>query len=613
EVPARGEPAPPLPPPPGPDAVPRKPTAITVVTCYEDMPPEQVERLITNRVERWLGQLPGVASCESRSITGVSVVRLALRADTDPALALAGANSLALAALPHLPPGCRPPLAQAVDPAGERVLGLVVVQSATSDEARLADIARNAVRPALGRIPGLMAPVVLGGKERQFGLYLDTQRMQARGLTAGDVARAIERANAAVPPVAGRWGDADLVLGSGTAFRSIEEIGDVPVRTEAGKMVYLRDVAVPKDALVQTSLVRVNGKRAVCLPLFAFGTAPTAGEVQKAVARLGTALAPEAQLTFLAAGGSDDNPAELTAHLWASSGSALDATERRVAAVERFVEGAIPAEEREWIVSEMGLRADPSALYTRHAGPRDATVRVRLSGKRSRTAAEYVQKLRELFAKEKDLADVAARFRAGPVDFAALGNDPADLAVRVRGGTDVWRAEVAARLRRRVGAIDGVAAAQLGQRRDAAHLFVEVDREKAAALGLSAADVSRQVAEAAGRSGPAGLWIEPKTGGSFRVVVRSADAEPTVEHLLNVPLAANGKHVPLSNVARINRETAAVEITRANGVPVLDVWIDLDGKKFEAAAAEVEKVVREEKAPARTSLELLRSAPAPKR
>src|SRR5262249_59062268 len=94
---------------------------------------------------RSVGGLPAVAASAAKSIEGVSLVRLTLRPDADPALALAQANSLILTLLPALPPGCLPPLAQVGDPGDATVLGFLSVQNPNLDEARLSDIARQAV------------------------------------------------------------------------------------------------------------------------------------------------------------------------------------------------------------------------------------------------------------------------------------------------------------------------------------------------------------------------------------------------------------------------------------------------------------------------------------
>src|ERR687888_1002102 len=87
-----------------------KAPAVQVLTYFNGMPAESTERIITDRVERWVNQSPGVARVESRSVTGVSVVKLYFRDDTDPTAALTMSNSLALGAMPALPPNTLPPV-----------------------------------------------------------------------------------------------------------------------------------------------------------------------------------------------------------------------------------------------------------------------------------------------------------------------------------------------------------------------------------------------------------------------------------------------------------------------------------------------------------------------
>src|SRR6266849_5656283 len=57
--------------------------AVQVLTYYQGMPASSVEKTITNRIERWTNQAPGVRKIESKSVPGVSVVRLYFRDDID--------------------------------------------------------------------------------------------------------------------------------------------------------------------------------------------------------------------------------------------------------------------------------------------------------------------------------------------------------------------------------------------------------------------------------------------------------------------------------------------------------------------------------------------------
>src|SRR5438132_4751013 len=155
-----------------------KTPAVQVLTYYNGMPASSIERTITNRIERWVNQAPGVRQVESRSVPGVSIARFFFRDDVDPTAALTMANSLALGALPTLPPNTLPPVVLPFDPTGTLPLGILTVSNPFLDEAHVKDVARIDVRNMLGSVPGCVAPVVVGGKDRTILIYLDPKKMR---------------------------------------------------------------------------------------------------------------------------------------------------------------------------------------------------------------------------------------------------------------------------------------------------------------------------------------------------------------------------------------------------------------------------------------------------
>jgi multidrug efflux pump subunit AcrB len=175
-----------------------------------------------------------------------------------------------------------------------------------------------------------------------------------------------------------------------------ESWGDLPVHTGPGGVVRLRDVAVVVDTTTRTTLARADGRRVICLPLFASDrAAPPTEEVRAVVGKIAEGLPGGTTLDFLLAGGAD---AEVAVYLRTPDGTTLEAAEKRAEAVERFLERAVPAAGRAWVVSEVGLRADESALYSLHAGPQDATIRVGLTDRRARPATQYAAAIAEAFS-----------------------------------------------------------------------------------------------------------------------------------------------------------------------------------------------------------------------
>jgi multidrug efflux pump subunit AcrB len=248
-----------------------KSPAVQTLTFYGGMSASSIANDISNRMERWTGQANGTSRQESRSIIGASIVRNYFQGDVDPNGALTQVNSLSLAVIPNLPPGTLPPVVLPFDPTAMTPVCVVAVDSPdpANNESVLYDVGRYEVRNMIMSIPGAVAPVVFGGKVRAVMAYLDRQKMQARGFSPLDVMNALDASNVFLPSGDGKFGDMDYVLDSNSMYEKIGDMGDIPLRFENGRAVYLRDVATPSDAnYIQTNVVRVNGKREVYIPVY---------------------------------------------------------------------------------------------------------------------------------------------------------------------------------------------------------------------------------------------------------------------------------------------------------------------------------------------------------
>lgn len=248
--------------------------AVQVLTYYTGMPAGSIEKTITNRLERWVNQAPGTMRVESRSVPGVSVVKSYFRDEIDPNAALTMANSLALGSLPNLPPNTLPPVVMPFDPTGTLPLGILTVSNPTLDEAHVKDIGRIDVRNALGVVPGSVAPVVVGGQDRTVLVYLEPDRLMARDLSALDVVKALQEGNLMVTPGTAYFGDNQVLLDTNLMVDKVDELNDFPVRIGGNRNVYLRDIGHAEDAhAIQTSRVRINGRRQVFVPIYRQGGA----------------------------------------------------------------------------------------------------------------------------------------------------------------------------------------------------------------------------------------------------------------------------------------------------------------------------------------------------
>jgi multidrug efflux pump subunit AcrB len=280
-----------------------KAPAVQVLTYYPGMPASSIEKTITNRIERWVNQAPGVRRIESKSVPGVSVVKLYFRDDIDPNSALTLATSLAQGTLATLPPNTLPPVVFPFDPTGTIPLGILTVNNKNLDEAMIKDWARIQVRNDIGAIKGAVAPVVVGGKDRTILAYLNPRDMWTRKVSPTDVVNALRDGNLMVTPGTAYFGPYQLLLDSNVMVNKVEELNGLPIRMEPGENVYLRDIGEVEDTYaIQTSRVRIDGKSQVFVPVYRQGGASSlavSSGVKKDLKRMESRLPPGTKLQYV--------------------------------------------------------------------------------------------------------------------------------------------------------------------------------------------------------------------------------------------------------------------------------------------------------------------------
>ncbi len=246
-----------------------KTPAVQILTLYPGMPTGTMESDITNRIERWTSQANGVARQESKTLTGVSVVRDYFNSDVDPNAALSQVSSLAMSDLYYLPPGTVPPMVMPYDPASSTPLVLLTLSSATLDETQLYDIAYFNVRNMLSGTPGVVAPAVFGGRIRRVLVYVDPVKLSAHGMSPLDVANGLRKWNVFIPTGDANIGATDYMVVANGNVPKIEDINQFPLKIVNGAPVFVRDIGYAQDSFeIQSNVVHVNGKRQVYIPIY---------------------------------------------------------------------------------------------------------------------------------------------------------------------------------------------------------------------------------------------------------------------------------------------------------------------------------------------------------
>jgi multidrug efflux pump subunit AcrB len=244
---------------------------VAVATFYSGMPPQQIETNITYHLERQFTLASGIDHIESRSLPGVSLIRIFFHTGTDPDTAAASISSLAMSDLKDMPPGTYPPIVLKQD-ASNVPVALVPLTGSGLSESKLKDVGQNYVRNQLASVAGASVPQPFGGTWRQIQLYADPYKLEANQLSPMDVVRAINDANVILPAGDAQIGRYDYNIYTNSMLKDSADIAQVPIKTVGQSPVRVGDVAKPEDAFGrQYNIVRVNGQRAVYLPIFKQG------------------------------------------------------------------------------------------------------------------------------------------------------------------------------------------------------------------------------------------------------------------------------------------------------------------------------------------------------
>ena len=191
---------------------------VVVATFYNGMPPQDIEVDITNPLERFFTQASGIDHMESRSLLGVSIIKVYFQPGTNADADVTQLSNLALADLKRLPPGTLPPLVLKFD-ASSLPVCLVTVKGEGLNETQLHDLAQFQIRNQIAVVKGAEIPAVFGGKYRQAMIYVDPYKLLSRQLSVMDVVDAVNDSNLILPA-------GDVKIGPTRLLRLFQQPGE---------------------------------------------------------------------------------------------------------------------------------------------------------------------------------------------------------------------------------------------------------------------------------------------------------------------------------------------------------------------------------------------------
>jgi multidrug efflux pump subunit AcrB len=294
---------------------------------------------------------------------------------------------------------------------------------------------------------------------------------------------------------------------------------------------------------------------------------------------------------------------QIQLHVRAPAGTRIEDTERIFQSVEDKIRDVIPASERELVVDNIGLPARAYNLAFSDGstiGVNDGVILVSLKEGHKPTA-DYVRTLRQVLPQA--FPEDTFYFQAADIVTQILNFGlPAQIDVRTVGYDKDNDLRVAKELRRRISDIPGIADAHLQQEVNAPAFYANIDRTRAAQLGLNANTVATNVNVSLSSSEQVtpNFWTDPKSGIPYYLAVQTPENRiSSLNDLRNTPVstainsAAADVPVPgmLGNVATIARTSVPTNSNQANVQPVYEVYASAQGRDLGSIAGQINTIV----------------------
>ncbi len=284
------------------------------------------------------------------------------------------------------------------------------------------------------------------------------------------------------------------------------------------------------------------------------------------------------------------------------AGTRIEVTrDRFISHIEEVIKREIREQDRQMIVSDLGVLFDWPAGYTANAGPMDATVLVQLTEPHQRrtTSQEYANRLRQALAAEPGLEKVQFAFNTGGMISAALNFGlAAPINIQVRGAKLDKQFEIAQKIRDLIKQVPNTVDVRIQQPIDYPTVEITLDRKKMADLGITMEDAAKNILTFTNGSSSydAAFYLDFVSGNHIYMGAAIREALITWQNVLLIPITGKDPSLPpvqlqniISNV-NWNKKTP-VEIGHNKLARVMDIYVNVEGRDVGSVAADIEEAL----------------------
>jgi CzcA family heavy metal efflux pump len=298
---------------------------------------------------------------------------------------------------------------------------------------------------------------------------------------------------------------------------------------------------------------------------------------------------------------------QLRLHLRAPPGTRVEETEQLVASVERTIREVIPPSDLKLILDNIGLSTTSSSNLAFSDNPTvgvtDADLQISLTEHASKPVAYYRAEIRKRLRDE--YPEVTTFFMAADIVSQILNFGlPAPINVQIAGSRRAENYEMAKKLEARIKQIPGAVDVYVHQVMNSPELFVNVDRDRASALGMTERDVAGNmlVSLASSQQTAPNFWLNPQNGVQYAINVQTPPANmSSIDAVMSTPVVS-ASATSSGNIAAMQMLSSVAQVSRRNGIgvishrdvqPVFDVYASVQDRDLGAVASDVDKVIKE--------------------
>jgi multidrug efflux pump subunit AcrB len=293
---------------------------------------------------------------------------------------------------------------------------------------------------------------------------------------------------------------------------------------------------------------------------------------------------------------------QLKLHIITPKGERIEEAERIFQRIDGSIRKIIPAKDLEGILQNIGL---PTSGINLAFGDNitmsnfDGEILISLKEPHSHSTFYYQKEIRKML--RHDYPEVSGFFQAADIVSQILNAGlPAPIDIQVTGKNKVENYKLAEELRTRVAKVPGAVDVLIRQVVNDPQINVDVDRTRAAQLGLTERDVANSMLTSLSSSFQVNpnFWVNPQNGVNYNLAVQTPTYKiNTMEDLLQTnltPAVANTVSPQmLSNVATARRGTTSAIVSHYKIAPVFDVFANIQGRDLGGVTQDVQKIIKE--------------------